>query len=76
MGMGKLVVTLDEKDLVELQVILMDRDEAAALEFLETRMAPKIPRKGTALCDSTRIDPYLLRPDPRKTPPKTTDPQV
>ena len=61
--MNKLVVTLDESDLVELQAILMDGDAAAALQFLGTRIAPKIPQKGTAPCDSTRRNPYLLKPD-------------
>lgn len=61
--MSQLVITLDEADLVELQVILMDHDEGAALEFLETRVAPKIPAKGASPCDSTRRNPYLLPPD-------------
>ena len=60
--MSKLVVTLDEGDLLDLQAILIDGDESGALAFLETRLAPKIPVKGTALCDSTRLNPYLLRP--------------
>ncbi len=59
--MSKLVVTLSEEDLLELQKILMDEDEEAALQFLQTRLASKIPRKGTAPCDSTRLNPYLLR---------------
>ncbi len=74
--MSKLVVTLDEEDLLELQAVLIDRDEAAALQFLLTRVAPKIPHKGTALCDSTRLNPYLLRPESGKRLPKATDPQV
>lgn len=61
--MSKLVVTLEEEDLLELQAILIDRDAAAALLFLQNRIAPKIPRKGTAPCDSTRLNPYLLRPE-------------
>jgi len=61
--MNRLVVTLDEEDLLELQAILMDRDEAGALQFLEARVAPRIPQKGSAPCDSTRRNPYLLRPD-------------
>ena len=60
--MNKLVVTLLADDLVELQAILIDSDEAAALEFLKTCVAPKIPEKGTAPCDSTRCNPYLLKP--------------
>ena len=60
--MNKIVLTLEEKDLVQLQAILMDRDEAAALQFLDSRIAPRIPQKGTAPCDSTRLNPYLLGP--------------
>jgi len=61
--MSKLVVTLDEADLMELQSILMDGDGAEALEFLETRLAPKIPGKGSDHCDSTRNNPFLFRPE-------------
>ena len=61
--MSKLVVTLDEEALLELQTILVDRDEAEALVFLQTRIAPGIPHKGSAPCDSTRRNPYLLKPD-------------
>ena len=60
--MNKLVVTLAEDDLVELQSILMDCDERAALEFLKTRLAARIPKKGTAPCDSSRLNPFLLKP--------------
>ena len=63
--MNKMVVTLEESDLVELQAILMDRDQAAALRFLEARVAAKLPQKGTAGCDSTRRNPYLVRPSRR-----------
>jgi hypothetical protein len=62
MNMNKIVVTLEEADLVELQTILTDRDQAAALQFLESRIAAKLPQKGTAGCDSTRRNPYLVRP--------------
>ena len=41
---------------------------SAALEFLETRVASKIPEKGTAPCDPTRLNPYLLRPEHKKRP--------
>ena len=61
--MGRLVVTLDEEDLMELQAILIDRDAEGALHFLETRIARQVPRKGPALCDSTRRNPYLLKPE-------------
>lgn len=61
--MSKLVLTLNEEDLMELQAILMDRDEAMALHFCETRIAPRIPERGTAPCDSTRRNPYLAPPE-------------
>ena len=60
--MSKLVVTLEEADLVDLQGILLDDDREAALEFLRTRIAPQIPEKGTDHCDSSRRNPYLLKP--------------
>ena len=63
--MHKLVLTLNEEESLELQAVLIDRDEAGALEFLQARVAPKIPRKGSAPCDSTRLNPYLLRSDPK-----------
>ena len=62
--MHKLVLTLSEEEVLELQAVLIDRDEVEALKFLQTRIAPKIPRKGSAPCDSTRCNPYLLRSDP------------
>ncbi|MCF7676139.1 MAG: hypothetical protein K9N23_11465 [Akkermansiaceae bacterium] len=66
--MSKTVITLEEADLIDLQGILLDADEAAALTFLQARIAPNIPSKGTAKCDSSRRNPYLLQPDiPKKT---------
>ena len=61
--MSKIVVTLQEEDLLDLQAVLLDGDEAGALDFLRTRIAPKIPAKGSANCDSSRRNPYLLKPD-------------
>lgn len=66
--MNKIVVTLEEEDLVNLQAILLDRDKAAALDFLETRIAARIPRRGTKGCDSTQRNPYLLRPGAKDPP--------
>lgn len=59
--MSKVIVTLEEEDLLDLQEVLLDDDEAGALDFLKTRIAPKIPAKGTANCDSSRRNPYLLK---------------
>ena len=60
----EVVVKLEEGDLLELQAVLLDEDEGAALEFLKSRIAPRIPAKGTALCDSSRRNPYLWRSEP------------
>ncbi len=57
--MNNVVITLEEEDLIELQVVLLDEDEAGALEFVRTRIAGKIPTKGMAPCDSSRLNPYL-----------------
>ncbi len=59
--MNKLILTLDEEDLLKLQAILIDNDEPGALDFLKINIAAKIPIKGTDLCDSSRRNPYLLR---------------
>jgi len=59
--MNKITVVLDEQALLELQQVLLDRDEAGALAFLEKHIAPCVPRAGTMPCDSTRINPFLLK---------------
>lgn len=61
--MSKVVLTLDDDDLLDLQEVLLDDDPAGALNFLKTRIAPRIPAKGTANCDSSRHNPYLLKSD-------------
>ena len=61
--MAKVVITLEEEDLLDLQGVLIDDDEKAALDFIKTRIAPKIPCKGTAPCDSSRLNPFLMKPD-------------
>ena len=37
----------------------MDRDEAAALQFLDSRIAPRISQKEPAPCDLRALNPYL-----------------
>ena len=59
--MNRVVLTLEEEDLLDLQAVLLDGDETRAMEFLRTRIVPKIPTKGSAPCDSSRCNPYLLR---------------
>ena len=60
--MNKVVITLEVEELLDLQRIVIDSDQRDALDFLKTRIVPKIPTKGTALCDSSRNNPYLRRP--------------
>ncbi len=55
------VITLDAEALMQLQSVLLDEDPADALDFIKTRVLPQIPKKGTAACDSTRINPYLWK---------------
>ena len=61
--MNRLVVTFSAEELLELQGILLDEDETAALKFLQDCVGPKLPAKGTAPCDSTRRNPFLLKPE-------------
>ncbi|MDK1031215.1 MAG: hypothetical protein QGD94_04350 [Planctomycetia bacterium] len=63
MGANKVVVALDEEELLELHAAVIDGDAEAALAFLRARIVPKVPARGTAACDSSRRNPYLLRPD-------------
>jgi hypothetical protein len=58
--MNKLSLTLEEDGLLELHAALLDDDPVAALEFLKRHIAPKIPVQGTAACDSSRLNPFLL----------------
>ncbi|MHB0936327.1 MAG: hypothetical protein ACYDCO_17800 [Armatimonadota bacterium] len=58
---NRIAIMLDETELLELQRVLIDDDAAGALRFLRQCLAPRLPRKGTALCDSTRLNPFLLR---------------
>ena len=59
--MNKIVLTLEAEELLELQRVVIDDDQEAALDFIKTRLIRRIPAKGTALCDSSRLNPYLLR---------------
>ncbi|NQT24685.1 hypothetical protein HQ585_04970 [candidate division KSB1 bacterium] len=59
--MSKVTMILSEEEMIELQEILIDDDEKASLDFLKTRIQPKIPQKGTSLCDSSRKNPFLLK---------------
>ncbi len=61
-------VILDEAALLELQAVLLDDDPAAALAFVKQRLAPQLPRRGSAPCDSSRLNPFLLTDAPRDLP--------
>jgi hypothetical protein len=61
--MAKLVVTFDDEDLMDLQEVLLDDDEKGALDFIKNRIASQIPEKGSSHCDSTRGNPFLMKPD-------------
>ena len=65
---NRITLMLDEAELLELQRVLIDDDAAGALRFLRQCLAPRIPRRGTAPCDSSRLNPFLLRevPPPEK----------
>ncbi len=58
--MSKVVVALEEKDLVELQAILLDRDQAAALRFLDS-IAARLPQKKVVLCAGEQRNPFVVR---------------
>ena len=59
--MNSVTILLDEEALLELQEVLLDGNPEAALSFVRKHIAPKIPRKGTAACDSSRLNPFILR---------------
>ena len=56
-----IVITLEDKDVLDLQEILLDEDARLALKFIETRIAPQFPEKGSSPCDSTRTNPFLVK---------------
>jgi len=58
---NKVTILLDETALLEVQQVLLDDDPDAALAFVRKRIAPRIPGKGTAACDSSRLNPYILK---------------
>ena len=63
--MNKVTITLDEEDLLALQEVLIDEDPDGALDFIRRHLCPKMPTKGSMPCDSTRLNPFLLR-DPKR----------
>jgi len=67
---NKVSITLDEQALIELHEVLLDESPAAALEFVKQHIAPKVPRKGTAPCDSSRLNPFILPDKQGRTRPR------
>lgn len=47
---GKEVIALDQRQILELGVIVMDRDKETALKFLEDHIHKPIKRKREAHC--------------------------
>jgi hypothetical protein len=54
-------VQLEEQALLALQQVLLDDDAEAALRFVKEHIAPKLPKKGTAACDSSRLNPFIRK---------------
>ena len=48
-----------EQDLLELQRIIMDEDADAALEFLRTVVAKRLPKKNGWNCNSNNLNQYI-----------------
>ena len=58
---ASIMIVLNEEALMRLQEVLIDDDPAAALDFIKAVILPQIPKQGTSVCDSTRINPFLLK---------------
>ena len=54
-------IHLDERALLDLQEVLLDEDPEAALRFVKEHIAPKVPKKGSAPCDSSRLNPFIRK---------------
>ncbi|HUU55108.1 MAG TPA: hypothetical protein VMY87_09325 [Armatimonadota bacterium] len=59
--MNTISIHLDERALLDLQEVLLDEDPDAALQFVKKHIAPKVPKKGTAACDSSRLNPFIRK---------------
>jgi hypothetical protein len=49
--MKSVAITLDEKELMRLEAIVMDRDEKDALLFLKEIVIAKVREKGSSVLD-------------------------
>ena len=59
--MNTISVHLDERALLALQEVLLDDDAEGALRFVKEHIAPRLPKQGTAPCDSTRLNPFIRK---------------
>ncbi len=59
--MNRISISLDEDALLALHEVLLDESPEAALDFVKRHIAPAVPRSGTAPCDSSRLNPFILR---------------
>lgn len=57
----QVAIVLDEAALVALWQVVVDGDGASAIAFLRDYVLPQVPVRGVAPCDSSRLNPYLLR---------------
>ncbi len=68
MATNTVSVTLTEQALLELQEVLLDDDAEAALAFIKRHVAPAVPRSTSRPCDSTRLNPFVLKRDQGEQP--------
>lgn len=52
--MGKTVIELDEQEVMRIEAILMDEEEADALLFLKEVVKPKLRAKGSGKLDGSK----------------------
>jgi hypothetical protein len=64
--MQRVFIRLEEQDLLAIWTAVLDDDAPAALAFLKERIVPQVPAKGTAPCDSSRLNACLLRGEQRQ----------
>jgi hypothetical protein len=61
MATNPVSVMLNEEALLELQEVLLDDDAEGALAFVKRHVAPCVPRSSSRPCDSTRLNPFVLK---------------
>lgn len=59
--MNRISISLNEEALLAPHEVLLDDSAEAALDFVKRYLAPALPRSGTAPCDSSRLNPFILR---------------